>query len=639
MNKYQIQGGLAGKILRVNLSDGKIWTEDTGKYAQRWIGGRAVNSAILLDEIKPGTQWFDPENLLIFGAGVLIGTALGANRMSIDTISVYTNGKGSSNVGGHFAAELKYAGFDHIVITGKADKPVYLWISDGEAEIRDAEHLWGKTTFETEDTLKAELQDQAARVACIGPAGENLVPGSIILVDRAKAAGGSGVGCIMGDKKLKALAVRGHGSIRVANPEAFIKATDVAMEKVKNSPTAKTMWQKTLTGVYAADPHSATWDLIMVVRNGQDESWDMEKRKQIMDPQTGISKYRKKVLACFNCPIGCMPFSEIDGGKYVGTRGEGFWVNTLMLATWLDISEPEPIIKAWLLMNELGLDGDFATAMTAWAYECYELGLLTREQAEGLELKWGNSDALIAILPKIAYREGLGALLAQGPIEAPKTLGKGSGYYAIHVKGQPSIEPFRGAKGWALSVATSPIAGRHLRGSVLLGSRFGPKDVDFEAHVYKGQPQHVYWQGLAKEIEDVTGICVYVGTWSGAYALEISDYAALLNSVMGLDLTEADLMLLGKRSRNLEKAFNTLHTDLARKDDMPPKRYMEEPIKSGPYKGHRAEKEKWDQMLDAFYELQGWDKQTGLQTRRGLTEIGLEDLANKLAESGKLQGI
>lgn len=636
MNENQIRGGLAGKILKVNLNDSKIWTEDTGQYAQRWIGGRAINSAILLDEIASGTKWSDPENLLIFGVGALVGTALGANRMSIDTISVYTNGKGSSNVGGHFPAELKYAGFDHIVITGKADKPVYLWISDGKAEIRDARHLWSRSTYETEDTLKTELQDKSIRVACIGPAGENRVPGSIILVDRAKAAGGSGVGCVMGDKKLKALAVRGHGSIKVADPNAFLKATDVAMKKVKQSPTAKTMWQKTLAGVYAADPHSATWDLILVVRNGQDESWDIEKRKRIMHPQTGVPKYRKKILACFNCPIGCMPFSEIERGKYRGTSGEGFWVNTLMLATWLDIPEPEPIIKAWILMNELGLDGDFATVMIAWAYECYEKGLLTKDQSGGFELNWGNSDTLISLLPKIAYREGLGALLALGPIDAPKKLGQGSDYYAIHMKGQPSLEPFRGAKGWALSVATSPIAGRHLRGSVLLGSRFGPKDVDFEAHVYEGQPQHVYWQGLAKEIEDITGICVYVGTWSGAYALEISDYTALLNSVMGLDLTEEALMRIGKRSRNLEKAFNTLHTDLVRKDDMPPKRYMKEPIKSGPYKGHRAEKEKWDKMLDEFYELHGWDKQTGLQTRKGLLEIGMEDIANRLAGVGKL---
>jgi aldehyde:ferredoxin oxidoreductase len=408
------------------------------------------------------------------------------------------------------------------------------------------------------------------------------------------------------------------------------------MEKVKQSPTAKKMWENTLIGVYAADIGSPTWDFLMLVRNGQTESWDIEKRKQLMDPQTGVPKYRKKVLACFNCPVGCMPYSEIKEGQYRGTRGEGFWVNTLMLATWLDIPEPEPIIKAWLTMNELGLDGDFSTGMIAWAFECYQRGLLTESETDGLDLTWGNADALIALLPKIAHREGLGALLALGPVDASKIVGNGSDYFAIHMKGQPCIEPFRSAKGWGLGVATSPVAGRHLRGSVLLGSRFGPKDVDFEAHVYEGQPQHVYWQGLTKEIEDITGICVYVGTWSGAYALEVSDYRDLVNSVMGLELSETDLMHIAKQSRNLEKAFNSLHTNLSRSDDMPPQRYTQEPIMSGPYRGHRVEMEKWEKMLDSFYELQGWDRESGLQTRKGLTELGLADVADKLAAVKKL---
>jgi len=633
---YSINGGLAGKILRVDLGSGAIWTTPTEAYARRWIGGRAVNSAILINEIPPETVWQDEKNLLVFGAGALVGTAPGANRMSVDTVNVFTNGKGSANVGGHFAAELKFSGFDHIVISGKSEKPVYLWICDSEVQLRDARHLWGKTTYDTEDTLKKELGDASVRVACIGPAGENRVPGAVILVDRAKAAAGSGVGCVMGDKKLKAIAVRGRGSLQTARPEAVLSAIDVSVEKIRQSPSAEKMWRHTLAGTFAANPQSPTWDFLMVVRNGQDESWDIEKRIRIMNHQTGVSKYREKILACFNCPIGCMPFSDIDHGRYKGTRGEGFWVNTLMLATWLDIPEPEPIIKAWLLMNELGLDGDFATGMIAWAYECFEKGILTKARTDGLDLRWGNGDALVELLPKLAHRQGIGALLALGPVEAPKRLGQGSDYYAMHMKGQPTIEPFRAAKGWGLGVATSPVAGRHLRGSVLLGSRFGPKDIDFEAHLYDNQPQYVYWQGLAKEIEDMTGICVYVGTWSGAYALEISDYTDLINAVMGLDVTEPQLMHIARQSRNLEKAFNTLHTDLARKDDMPPRRYMEEPIRSGPYKGHRADREKWEQMLDEFYALQGWDIASGLQTRQGLAALDLSDVAEMLAARGKL---
>jgi aldehyde:ferredoxin oxidoreductase len=638
MAKYHIQGGLAGKILRVDLSDGRIWTEETAKYAERWIGGRAINSYILFNEIDPGTRWFDPENLLIFGAGALVGTSLGANRMSIETKNVFNNGKGSANVGGHFAAELKYAGFDHVVVSGKAETPVYLWISDGKAELRDAGALWGKTTYETEEMLQRELGDRGIRVACIGPAGERLVRGSLILVDRAKAAGGSGVGCVMGSKNLKALAVRGHGSIEVADPQAFLDASGLALRKVKASPTSKPMWKDTLSGTYYSDPMTPSWDLLYVVRNGQDDYWEVEKRKRIMDPESGVPGYRKKVLACFNCPIGCMPFFEVNEGKYRGTRGEGFWVNTLMSAAMLDIAEPDVMLKAWLLMNELGLDADFAVGMIAWAYECYEKGLLTQKDMDGLQLEWGNSDALITMIEKLAYREGIGDFLAEGPVAASKKLGKGSDYYTIHMKGQPTIEPFRIPKGWALAVATSPVAGRHLRGATLGSSRFGPRGASFEPHLYEDQAKYVYWQGLTKEIEDLTGICVYVGTWSGARALEVSDYAALLNSVMGLNLTEEALMRMARQGRNLEKAFNTLHTNMGRQDDLPPRRYMEEPVKSGPYKGHRCDREKWDEMLDEFYELYGWDKETGLQTRTCLEELDMHDVAERLDKAGRLVG-
>src|SRR5271157_1206153 len=188
MKRYDIRGGLAGKILRVDLSSGKIRTEETAKYARRWIGGRAVNSHILLDEVKPETKWSDPENLLIFGAGALTGIAPGGSRTSVESKNVFSGGKGSANVGGHFGPELKYAGYDHVVVSGKADEPVYLWISDDAVEIRDGRALWGKTTFETEEALQKGLGDKQIRVACIGPAGERQVLGSLILVDRAKAA-------------------------------------------------------------------------------------------------------------------------------------------------------------------------------------------------------------------------------------------------------------------------------------------------------------------------------------------------------------------------------------------------------------------------------------------------------------------
>lgn len=634
----KIRGGLAGKILKVDLGIGKIQTEETEKYAHEFIGGRAINTFILFNELKRGIAWSDPENLLIFGAGALVGTLTpGACRVSIETKNVFNNGKGSANVGGHFGPELKYAGFDHVVISGKAEHPVYLWIQNGKAELRDAKFIWGKTTFETEEVLGREHAPKRIRVASVGPAGENLVKGSGVVCDRSKVAGGSGVGCVMGDKRLKAVVVCGEGgSIKVARQESFFQAVDTALKKIKESPLSGIMKTITLAGRWS-DPKSENWDFLVSARNGQDDFWEIEKRVKLTDPRKGFHKYRRKISACFMCPVGCMPFSEIDEGPYAGTKGEGFWSNTVMDAVRLDITDPQGMIKAWILANELGLDTDFATSVISWAFECYEKGLLTEKDTDGLKLEWGNVEAYIEVMKKLAYRKGIGNFLAQGVKAASEQLGQGSEQFAIHVKGQDSIEPFRVPKGWALGVTTSPVAGRHLRGTSIGGTRFGPKNASFMAHTYEDQPKYVVWQALTKEIEDMLGICVYVGTWSGAYALEPSDYVALTNAVMGTDLTEEELFLIARRSYNLEKAFNSLHTNFDRNDDYPPKRFMEEPVKSGPYKGYRCEKENWDEMLDQFYELQGWDKKTGLQTLSSLKELGMEDVAQRLEKAGKLK--
>jgi aldehyde:ferredoxin oxidoreductase len=630
-----IRGGLAGKILRVDLSSGRISTDETPKYARRFLGGRAINSYILLDEMIPGSKWSDPENILIFGVGSLVGTlAPGACRVSVDTKNPFNNGKGSANFGGDFGPELKYAGFDNIVITGRAESPVYLWIEDGGAELRDASSVWGKTTYETEEILRKELGDTKIHVASIGPAGENLVRGSCIIADSAKAAGGSGVGCVMGSKKLKALAVRGHGSIGVARPEAFLRAVNRALIKIESSHTAASWRKGILESFYM--PESKNWDYSVIVRNGQDEYWPIEKRIKLVGKSTGVPRYRKKLTACFGCPIGCMPFFEINEEKYKGTKGTGYWVNSAWYSERLDVDNPAASIKFQLMANELGLDGDMASVVLSWAFECYEKGLLTEMDTDGLELVWGNDDAMIKVAEKLAYREGIGDLLADGVKEASLRLGKGSEKFAIHMKGQDSADPYRIRKGWGFGISTSPVAGRHLRGAVSTREASGPRDLPFSPTDYENIPEAVFWQAQVKEIEDMTGICIYMGSLLGAHALEPSDYAELISSAMGIEMTPKELMLMGRRSYNLEKAFNTIHTDFDRKDDYPPERFMRESVRSGPYAGQKCDKNRWDEMLDDFYELHGWDRRTGLQTQKCLVNLGLEDVAKKLEERGKL---
>ena len=635
MNTREIKGSLAGKILRVDLTSGRISTEETEKYARRFLGGRAINSYILLSEMSPQTKWSDPENMLIFGVGCLAGTlAPAACRVSVDTKNVFNNGKGSANFGGHFGPELKYAGFDHVIITGKAESPVYLWICDGDAEIRDASFIWGKTTYEAERLLRQELGDDRIEIAQIGPAGENLVRGSAIISDCAKAAGGSGVGCVMGSKKVKAIVVRGHGAVDVAEPDRFISAVDSALAKVQASPTSEAQKKGNVEGrLY---PESPSWNFYPLPRNGQDEYWSLEKRVRLVGSESGVPSYKKRMMACHACPVGCMPFFEIEEGQYKGTKILGYWINSAWYSIRLDVDDPAASLKFHLLANQLGLDGDMAAVVLSWAFECYEKGLLTREDTDGLELEWGNATAMIKMLEKLAYRDGIGDLLADGVREASRRLGKSSDAFAIHMKGQDSVDPYRAAKGFGFGVATSSVAGRHLRGAVINPSITGPPNLEWSPRECRNIPEAVFWQAQTKEIEDMAGLCVYVGTWSGAHALELSDYAELVSSALGVELTEEELMTIAKRGINLEKAFNTIHAGFNRQDDYPPRRYMEEAIKSGPYAGSKCDREKWDEMLDRFYGLHGWDKATSWQIRQHLVDLGMDDVADKLEKAGRL---
>jgi aldehyde:ferredoxin oxidoreductase len=637
MKSYPIQshGSLAGKILRVDLSSKRIWTEDTYEYARRFLGGRAINSFLLINEMDPETTWSDPENMLIFGVGCLVGTmAPGTCRVSVETKNAFNNGKGSSNFGGHFGPELKYAGFDHVVITGKAESPVYLWIQDGRAEIRDAAAIWGKTTYETETILRQELGDDRIEVAAIGPAGENLVRGAGIISDLAKAAGGSGVGCSMGMKKLKAVVVRGHGAIKVAEPGRFMSAVEKAMGKVQASPYSKGWRQGSVEGRFL--PESPVWNFYACPRNAQDEFWPLEKRERLISLKAGVPKYKKRVMACFNCPVGCLPFSEIDEGKYKGIKGLGYWINSVWYSVRFDVDDPAASLQYHLLANQLGLDGDMASVVLSWAFECYEKGLITKEDTGGLALEWGNGDAMIEMLKKLAYRDGIGDLLAEGVKAASQKLSKGSEEFAIHMKGQDSVDPYRAAKGFGFGVTLSPVGGRHLRGAVSTPNVTGPKHLRWSPSEYENVPEAVFWQSLTKEIEDLAGFCVYVGTWSGSHALEVSDYAELLSSALGIDMNEEELMMIGRRGVNLEKAFNTIHAGFNRQDDYPPKRFREEPIQTGPFAGTSWDQAKWDELLDRFYELHGWDKETGWQTKRCLMDLEMHDVAEGLEKQDKL---
>ena len=526
----RISGCLAGKVLRVDLSRGTVRTEDSAPYVERTLGGRGVNSLIMLEEIDQGTRWNDPDNLLCFGPGSLVGTAApGACRTDVSSVSVFNGGKGSGNAGGFWGAELRYAGYDNLIVKGKAERPVYLLIRDDHVEIRDAAHLWGKTVWETERSLRTEHADHRLEIAAIGPAGENRVRGSALIFDSARAAGGSGVGCVMGDKRLKAVAVRGSGRIQPARPGDFLLAVQRCLDQCRAIPDKVHSMRQSLTE-RMTDMEFEGWDTIMVVRNGQDDFWPLERRLELMDRAKGVPSMNRAVRACSSCPTGCAAYVKISEGRLAGTHGEGFWINTVMSASRFDLAEPASVVAFWLKCNELGLDTDYAASTLSWAIECFERGLITEKDTGGLRLRFADGEVVLALTDMLVHRREIGDLLADGAREAAEAIGGEAPYLLSQVKGQPSIEPFRIPKGWGLGVCTSPVAGRHLRGATRGPAHSGPPGLDYDGVSYGKQAESVAWQARTKELEDNLGLCVYVGTWSGAHFMAPRNFADLVSS-------------------------------------------------------------------------------------------------------------
>jgi aldehyde:ferredoxin oxidoreductase len=619
-------GAYGGKILRVDLSSSTVAAVPTAEYAERWVGGRPVNTWFCFDEMEPDISWDDPDSLLCFGTGVLVGTlAPGSCRVSVECKNVFNGGMGSSNVGGFWGPELKYAGYDHIIIKGRSEKLVYLWIHDEEVEIVDAAELSGCTTWETEAWIRDFYHDERIRVASIGPAGEHLVKSACIINDRAGAAGGSGCGAVMGSKKLKAIAVRGTGKIRVAEPKRFMAAVDKTIKNINSWKYVREIREKGYYGALGGLLESKGWEEgYRPVRNGQDEYWGKEKIAKICEEV--ISAYRVGTVACFGCPTACKPWTKIEKGKYA-IEGEGWWNNSSnAFCTKIDNTDIESAIYAHHLTNQLGLDLDNAAQAISWAYEAYEKGFLTTKDTDGLELNWGNAEAMISLFRKIALREGFGDFLADGSLAAAEKLGRGK-EFAIHIKGQDSLDGVRINKGWGFGIVVSPVSGRHLRGS--LGSFWLTRGDAVNS--YDDVPEELVFGQKKKAIQDTLGTCSYV------YGQTLENWIEMYESITGSSFSEDDFLFLGLQAHNVEKAFNTLHAGFDRKDDYPCERYYNEPVASGPYKGERIDHKIWNDMLDEYYRLHEWDQATGLQTFEGLSKIGLKDVAERLKKAGKIK--
>ena len=599
-------GGYMGKILRVNLTTGKISEEPINEeLARKFIGARGYAGKIVFDEVPANSDPLGPDNKLIFATGPLtLTTAPTGGRYDVVTKSPLNGVIAGSNSGGFFGPELKKAGYDFLIVEGKSNKPVYLWVTDDKVEIKDASHIWGKDTHVTTDTILSELGDKNIKVACIGPAGENLVKFAAVINDKARAAGRTGVGAVMGSKMLKAVAAKGTKRAPIANPEKFKEALRVAMDKIKTNgvtsqglPTYGTMVLNHIIDEHGLYPTNN-------FQKGTFDKIDNVSGEKLKDT------YLVRNKACYACPISCGRVSKLPDmeEETEGPEYETSWA----FSADCGIDDLAAVIKANDQCNKMGLDTIATGATIACAMELYEKGLLKKDElGNAPELKFGNTETILAYPELMAKRIGFGDKLAEGSYNFASMYGHPELSMSVKKQEIPAYDP-RGAQGHALEYATSNRGGCHVRGYMISPEILGlPEKLD--PFVVEGKGKWVKtFQDLTAVI-DSAGLCLFT-----SFALNAEDYTNLLAAVTGFDYTVDEVMTAGDRIWNLEKLWN-LKIGLTKKDDYLPPRFLNEPLPDGAAKGQVVH---LDALLSDYYKVRGWNEE-GVPTSEKLKELGL----------------
>jgi len=569
--------GYAGNILCIDLTSVEINSQPTEIYLPRFLGGRGINQWILLKELRPWVTPFDPANLICFGAGALSGTLVpGAARLSIDSKNAFTTGIGSGNSGGWFSAVLKYAGYDNIIIRGKAREPSYLWIADDKVILKSASAIWGKNTSETEKIIKEDLGQNDIQVLCIGPAGENMARSACIIVSGSRVVGRCGLGAIMGSKNLKAIAVKGTGTIGVKNPKEFMALVEAISKRLRRLEGAKARRE---FGTLVASP-SYNELSALCYKNYEDDYIPQESLAKISH-EVFHNIYEVDRYACTACPTPCGHVYHISNGIYSGTECHKAEAN----AVWnfggkLALNNAAAILKIQEECCQLGLDIDNAASVIAWSIDCFQNKILSIKDTDGLELNWGDHQVILELLKKIAYREGFGSVLAEGSLRASQMVEKGSEKYVFHMKGQDLIEGIRSMKGWALGVVVSARGGAHTRGAPTTESRkLSPEDSQKifgvetagDARAYLGKAEVVKYFEHVNALLDSLGVCFFTGNWTSPEGITPEELARLYSHATGIRTSEKELMKTGERIHNVEKMFNVSHAGFSRGEDYPPR--------------------------------------------------------------------
>ena len=636
--------GWMGTILRVDLTSRKVVKEVMPeRWVHAFVGGRGLNARLLYDEVKAGTDPLGPENKLIIGVGPCNGTIVpGSQRFTVTFKSPITGHYGDSNSGGSFGAMLKYAGYDLIVIEGAADEPVYLWIDEDRVEIRSARHVWGRTTREASRAIMTELRDPNLSTIVIGPAGENLVRCASVIADLGRALGRAGVGAVFGSKKLKAIAVRGRKGVRVAYPEKLEAAVRDTYEAWNNN---RAMYD--LVAAYGPSRGQLRYGGMLADKNyrgGAPTGWF-----SMMSFENQSDRY-VKTRACFSCSQGCDHLYVVTRGPFKGTYGEGIELSQPMdYGVRLGLYDFDAVLALGTIADEMGIDYFDSSALMAYACECFEKGLLTEKDTDGLRLEWGNQDVLPRLLTMIARREGIGDVLAEGLGRAPERIGKETQKYAMQTRGMTFAgrDP-RSSKGWGLMYAVSSRGPCHVRAFLPESMPDTGWDVSLEGILKKykdpknrlleeGKAELVYWYENLLAFKNSLEICLFTSDpWMFSPSAEPFSIPGLLarfySATTGFDLSEAEVLHVGERIVNVERAFN-VREGLTRKDDRLPERFLYEPMPDGFAKGEVV---RLEPMLDEYYACRQWDKVTGFPTKRKLEELGLHEMAVDLETLGRL---
>lgn len=619
--------GYAGRILHIDLTTGKTHVEPLNEeYAKKYIGGIGLGIRLLLDHSKPGVEPFSPENPLILATGPISGTMwpTGGNGHAFVSKSPQSFGVGESKSHGSFGAELKRAGYDAVVFEGKAEKLVYVWIDDDSTQILDASHLIGKSPADTEDIIREDLGDYYIRVAAIGLSGEKLARLACIINEKTRAAGRTGMGAVMGSKNLKAIAVRGTRDITVAKPDEFMEFVKEFHERMKGPATRKYRTLGTAANVLV---HNAI--ACMPTRNYNNASFDGAEK---VSGETLNERFVAKVIGCSSCAMRCEHVCVVPEGPYKGTMTRMEYEPLWAMGPYCGVDRLDAIIKGMDLSNYYGVDSIGVGVIVGFVMDCYEKGILTKKDLDGIDARFGNQEALVQLIEKIGKREGIGDILAEGVKIAGEKIGKGAEKLAQHIKGvEVTGYDLRCLKTAALGFAVSFRGADH--------NRHGAYGFDVKGKVNR----LIVEKGRGKMVKDMEDQYTLVDSLivckfsRGTYYKALEDMAKLYSLVTGFEVTPEEMRLAGERINNVARLFN-IREGLGRKDDTLPYKVMNLPVPDeGPSKGAYVSQKELDFLLDDYYETRGWNKE-GVPTKEKLKELSMDDLVYIAeAKTGKVK--